>query len=170
MEDIIYELDNQIKPLEKQSQVAKQFLELDEKRQQLYLEVLVAQIEKGRSLLTEKEEALTQVKADLTSYYEQRDNLELENQTLKQERHKLSESLEKEQALLLDLTRLISDLERKQALYELESSQNESSKQEAQERLLGQERGLAERKRFSRNSEKLDKQPENIGKSTITPI
>ena len=154
LEDIIYELDNQIKPLEKQSQVAKQFLELDEKRQQLYLEVLVAQIEKGRSLLTEKEEALTQVKADLTSYYEQRDKLELENQTLKQERHKLSESLEKEQALLLDLTRLISDLERKQALYELESSQNESSKQEAQERLLGQERSLAETQKNLTSSQK----------------
>lgn len=144
LEDIIYELDNQIKPLEKQAQVAQQFLELDEKRQQLYLDVLVAQIENGRSLLTEKEDALNQVKADLTSYYEQRDKLEIENQGLKQERHKLSESLEKEQALLLDVTRLISDLERKQALHELESSQNESSKKEAQERLVSQESTLTE--------------------------
>lgn len=144
LEDIIYELDNQIKPLEKQAYTAKQFLELDEKRQQLYLNVLVAQIENGHSLLTEKEEALHQVKADLTSYYEQRDQLELENQALKQERHRLSESLEKEQALLLDVTRLISELERKQALHELESSQNESSKQEAQERLVKQEATLAE--------------------------
>ena len=144
LEDIIYELDNQIKPLEKQAQVAKQFLDLDEKRQQLYLNVLVAQIENGRSLLTEKEEALSQVKADLTSYYEQRDKLERENQALKQERHNLSQSLEKEQALLLDVTRLISDLERKQALHELESSQNESSKQEAQERLVKLEASLSE--------------------------
>lgn len=100
LEDIIFELDNQIKPLEKQAQVAKQFIDLDEKRQQLYLNVLVAQIEKGRSLLTEKEEALSQVKADLTSYYDQRDKLERENQALKQERHNLSQSLENEQALL----------------------------------------------------------------------
>ncbi|MFX3735699.1 hypothetical protein ACJBQW_11160, partial [Streptococcus suis] len=59
-------------------------------------------------------------------------------------RHKLSETLEKEQALLLDVTRLISELERKQALHELESSQNQSSKQEAQDRLLKQEVSLSE--------------------------
>lgn len=144
LEDIIYELDNQIKPLEKQAQVAQQFLELDENRQQLYLSVLVAQIEQGRQILNDKEEDLNQVKADLTSYYEQRDRLELEHQGLKQERHKLSETLEKEQALLLDVTRLISELERKQALHELESSQNQSSKQEAQDRLLKQEVSLSE--------------------------
>jgi chromosome segregation protein len=144
LEDIIYELDNQIKPLKKQAQVAQQFLELDENRQQLYLSVLVAQIEQGRQILNDKEEDLNQVKADLTSYYEQRDRLELEHQGLKQERHKLSETLEKEQALLLDVTRLISELERKQALHELESSQNKSSKQEAQDRLLKQEVSLSE--------------------------
>lgn len=154
LEDIIYELDNQIKPLEKQAQVAKKFLELDEKRQQLYLAVLVAQIKTDRSQLSEKEEQLSQVKADLTSYYEQRDRLELENQSLKQERHNLSEALEKEQALLLDVTRLISDLERKQALHELESSQNESSKKEAQERLISQEASLAENEEDLSTSQK----------------
>lgn len=135
LEDIIYELDNQVKPLAKQAETAKQFVELDEKRSKLYLDVLVEQIRSGRAQLTSKEEALATVKTDLTAYYEQRNQLELENQGLKQQRHQVSDELEKEQARLLDLTRLISDLERKIEVHQLEFSQNESSKQDAQVRL-----------------------------------
>ncbi|HFU4459838.1 TPA: chromosome segregation protein SMC [Streptococcus suis] len=135
LDDIIYELDNQVKPLEKQAQTAKKFLELDEQRKALYLDVLVAQLTLGKEKLTEKEAELDTVKTELTSYYQQRSELEQENQTLKEKRHRLSEQLEREQAVLLDLTKLISDLERKIEVHKLESSQNESSRQEAQERL-----------------------------------
>ncbi|HFU4377454.1 TPA: chromosome segregation protein SMC [Streptococcus suis] len=135
LDDIIYELDNQVKPLEKQAQTAKKFLELDEQRKALYLDVLVAQLTLGKERLTEKEAELDTVKTELTSYYQQRSELEQENQTLKEKRHRLSEQMEREQAVLLDLTKLISDLERKIEVHKLESSQNESSRQEAQERL-----------------------------------
>ncbi|HFI0638937.1 TPA: chromosome segregation protein SMC [Streptococcus suis] len=135
LDDIIYELDNQVKPLEKQAQTAKKFLELDEQRKALYLDVLVAQLALGKEKLTEKEAELDTVKTELTSYYQQRSELERENQTLKEKRHRLSEQMEREQAVLLDLTKLISDLERKIEVHKLESSQNESSRQEAQERL-----------------------------------
>lgn len=135
LEDIIYELDNQVKPLEKQAQTAKKFLELDGQRSELYLDVLVAQVLVGREKLTAKQEELEAVKADLGNYYELRSNLEQENQDLKRQRHRLTEQVEREQAVLLDLTKLISDLERKIEVHKLESSQNESSKQEAQDRL-----------------------------------
>ncbi|HFI0214786.1 TPA: chromosome segregation protein SMC [Streptococcus suis] len=135
LDDIIYELDNQVKPLEKQAQTAKKFLELDEQRKTLYLDVLVAQLSLGKEKLSEKEAELETVKTELTSYYQQRSELEQENQTLKEKRHRLSEQMEREQAVLLDLTKLISDLERKIEVHKLESSQNESSRQEAQERL-----------------------------------
>lgn len=135
LDDIIYELDNQVKPLEKQALTAKQFLELDEQRKELYLDVLVAQLTKGKESLTAKESELEAVKSELASYYQQRSELEQENQTLKEKRHRLTEQMEREQAVLLDLTKLISDLERKIELHKLESSQNESSRQEAQERL-----------------------------------
>ncbi|MEG3243411.1 chromosome segregation protein SMC [Streptococcus suis] len=135
LDDIIYELDNQVKPLEKQAQTAKKFLELDGQRKELYLDVLVAQLSLGKEKLSEKEAELESVKTELTSYYKQRSELEQENQNLKEERHRLSEQLEREQAVLLDLTKLISDLERKIDLHKLESSQNESSRQEAQARL-----------------------------------
>ncbi|HEL1549840.1 TPA: chromosome segregation protein SMC [Streptococcus suis] len=135
LDDIIYELDNQVKPLEKQAQTAKKFLELDGQRKELYLDVLVAQLTKGKETLTGKESELETVKSELASYYKQRSELEQENQNLKEKRHRLSEQLEREQAVLLDLTKLISDLERKIEVHKLESSQNESSRQEAQARL-----------------------------------
>lgn len=135
LDDIIYELDNQVKPLEKQAQTAKKFLELDGQRKELYLDVLVAQLSLGKEKLSEKEVELESVKTELTSYYKQRSELEQENQNLKEKRHRLSEQLEREQAVLLDLTKLISDLERKIEVHKLESSQNESSRQEAQARL-----------------------------------
>ncbi|HEM3642136.1 TPA: chromosome segregation protein SMC [Streptococcus suis] len=135
LDDIIYELDNQVKPLEKQAQTAKKFLELDGQRKELYLDVLVAQLSLGKEKLSEKEAELESVKTELTSYYKQRSELEQENQNLKEKRHRLSEQLEREQAVLLDLTKLISDLERKIEVHKLESSQNESSRQEAQTRL-----------------------------------
>ncbi|MCK4022763.1 chromosome segregation protein SMC [Streptococcus suis] len=135
LDDIIYELDNQVKPLEKQAQTAKKFLELDGQRKELYLDVLVAQLSLGKEKLSEKEAELESVKTELTSYYKQRSELEQENQNLKEKRHRLSEQLEREQAVLLDLTKLISDLERKIEVHKLESSQNETSRQEAQARL-----------------------------------
>lgn len=135
LDDIIYELDNQVKPLEKQAQTAKKFLELDGQRKELYLDVLVAQLSLGKEKLSEKEAELESIKTELTSYYKQRSELEQENQNLKEKRHRLSEQLEREQAVLLDLTKLISDLERKIEVHKLESSQNESSRQEAQARL-----------------------------------
>lgn len=135
LDDIIYELDNQVKPLEKQALTAKQFLELDGQRNELYLDVLVAQLSLGKEILTAKESELEAVKSELASYYQQRSELEQENQSLKEKRHRLSEQMEREQAVLLDLTKLISDLERKIELHKLESSQNESSRQEAQSRL-----------------------------------
>ncbi|MCQ8264835.1 chromosome segregation protein SMC [Streptococcus suis] len=155
LEDIIYELDNQVKPLEKQAQTAKKFLELDGQRSELYLDVLVAQVLAGREKLTAKQEELEAVKADLASYYDLRSNLEQENQDLKQQRHQLTEQVEREQAVLLDLTKLISDLERKIEVHKLESSQNESSKQEAQERLQTLQ-------------EKLDKTSQQVADKTET--
>ncbi|WP_044691273.1 chromosome segregation SMC family protein, partial [Streptococcus suis] len=58
LDDIIYELDNQVKPLEKQAQTAKKFLELDGQRKELYLDVLVAQLSLGKEKLSEKEAEL----------------------------------------------------------------------------------------------------------------
>ena len=135
LEDIIYELDNQIKPLEKQAATARKFIELDGQRKGIYLDVLVAQIQANKAELDLTEEELNQVQELLTSYYQKRESLELENQSLKKQRQDLQAEMAKDQTNLMDLTALISDLERKLALSKLETEQVALNQQEAQARL-----------------------------------
>ena len=137
LEDIIYELDNQIKPLEKQAAIARKFMELDGQRKAIYLDVLVAQIQANKAELDLTEEELNQVQELLTDYYQKRQDLEEENQALKKKRHDLQAEMTKDQSSLMDLTSLISDLERKLALSKLETEQVALNQQEAQARLAG---------------------------------
>ena len=137
LEDIIYELDNQIKPLEKQASTARKFIELDGQRKAIYLDVLVAQIQANKAELNVTEEELNQVQELLTSYYQKRQDLEEENQALKKKRHDLQAEMAKDQSSLMDLTSLISELERKLALSKLETEQVALNQQEAQTRLAG---------------------------------
>ena len=139
LEDIIYELDNQIKPLEKQAENARKFLDLEGKRKAIYLDVLVAQIKENKAELDSTEEELAQVQELLTSYYQKREKLEEENQNLKKQRQDLQAEMAKDQGSLMDLTSLISDLERKLALSKLESEQVALNQQEAQARLAALE-------------------------------
>lgn len=153
LEDIIYELDNQIKPLEKQAENARKFLDLEGQRKAIYLDVLVAQIKENKAELESTEEELTQVQELLMSYYQKREKLEEENQTLKNQRQDLQAEMAKDQGSLMDLTSLISDLERKLALSKLESEQVALNQQEAQARLAA-----LEDKRNSLSKEKSDKE------------
>ncbi|MDU6724282.1 MAG: chromosome segregation protein SMC [Streptococcus mitis] len=153
LEDIIYELDNQIKPLEKQAENARKFLDLEGQRKVIYLDVLVAQIKENKSELESTEEELAQVQELLTSYYQKREKLEEENQTLKKQRQDLQAEMAKDQGSLMDLTSLISDLERKLALSKLESEQVALNQQEAQARLAA-----LEDKKNSLSKEKTDKE------------
>ncbi|WP_176139137.1 chromosome segregation protein SMC [Streptococcus sp. 1453] len=153
LEDIIYELDNQIKPLEKQAENARKFLNLEGQRKAIYLDVLVAQIKENKAELDSTEEELTQVQELLTSYYQKREKLEEENQNLKKQRQDLQAEMAKDQGSLMDLTSLISDLERKLALSKLESEQVALNQQEAQARLA-----TLEEKKSSLSQEKSDKE------------
>ncbi|WP_049484165.1 chromosome segregation protein SMC [Streptococcus oralis] len=153
LEDIIYELDNQIKPLSKQAENARKFLDLDGQRKAIYLDVLVAQIKENKTELELTEEELTQVQELLTSYYQKRQELEEENQSLKKKRQDLQAQMSKDQGSLMDLTNLISDLERKLALSKLESEQVALNQQEAQARLTA-----LEDKRKTLSKEKSEKE------------
>ena len=135
LEDIIYELDGQVKPLEKQAATAKRYLELDEERRQTQLNLLVHDIEVGKKDLSKTQEDLAEVKDKLTSYYEERHRLETENQELKQKRHQISEQISSDQQTLVDVTRLISDFERQIDLYTMESQQRSEKKEETEARL-----------------------------------
>lgn len=153
LEDIIYELDNQIKPLEKQAENARKFLDLEGQRKAIYLDVLVAQIKDNKAELESTEEELAQVQELLTSYYQKREKLEEENHTLKKQRQDFQAEMAKDQGSLMDLTSLISDLERKLALSKLESEQVALNQQEAQARLAA-----LEDKRNALSQEKTEKE------------
>ncbi|ORO36405.1 chromosome segregation protein SMC [Streptococcus oralis] len=153
LEDIIFELDNQIKPLAKQAENARKFLDLDGQRKAIYLDVLVAQIKENKTELELTEEELTQVQELLTSYYQKREELEEENQSLKKKRQDIQAQMAKDQGSLMDLTSLISDLERKLALSKLESEQVALNQQEAQVRLA-----TLEDKRKALSKEKAEKE------------
>ncbi|ORJ30935.1 chromosome segregation protein SMC [Streptococcus oralis subsp. tigurinus] len=153
LEDIIYELDNQIKPLAKQADNARKFLDLDGQRKAIYLDVLVAQIKENKTELELTEEELMHVQELLTSYYQKREELEEENQTLKKKRQDLQAEMAKDQGSLMDLTSLISDLERKLALSKLEFEQVALNQQEAQARLA-----TLEDKRKTLSKEKSEKE------------
>ena len=167
LEDIIYELDNQIKPLEKQAATARKFMDLDGQRKAIYLDVLVAQIQASKAELDLTEEELNQVQELLTSYYQKRQELEEENQSLKKKRHDLQAEMTKDQSTLMDLTSLISDLERKLALSKLETEQIALNQQEAQARLasLDEKRNaLIQEKKEKANS--LNKLEEELAVNT----
>lgn len=153
LEDIIYELDNQIKPLAKQAENTRKFIDLDGQRKAIYLDVLVAQIKENKTELELTEEELTQVQELLTSYYQKREELEEENQSLKKKRQDLQAQMAKDQGSLMDLTSLVSDLERKLALSKLESEQVALNQQEAQARLA-----TLEDKRKALSKEKAEKE------------
>lgn len=162
LEDIIYELDNQIKPLAKQAENARKFLDLDGQRKAIYLDVLVAQIKENKAELELTEEELTQVQELLTSYYQKREELEEENQTLKKKRQDLQAQMSKDQGSLMDLANLISDLERKLALSKLESEQVALNQQEAQARLTALE---DKRKALSKEKSEKEKNLEQLEES-----
>ena len=103
------------------------------------MDVLVAQIKENKAELELTVEELTQVQELLTSYYQKRQELEEENQSLKKKRQDLQAQMAKDQGSLMDLTNLISDLERKLALSKLESEQVALNQQEAQARVTALE-------------------------------
>ena len=135
LDDIIYELEAQVKPLGRQAKVAKEFIGLEDERKQLHLNVLVEDIQTDKVRLDSLKEDLDSIKSDLSAYYEQRQQFEKQNQALKTKRHQLSEEMAAKQAGLVDITKAISDLERQMDLIALESSQKEEKKQAATSQL-----------------------------------
>ncbi|MDV5973007.1 Chromosome partition protein Smc [Streptococcus canis] len=135
LDDIIYELDNQLIPLEKQAKVAKEFLALDANRKQLQLDIIVTDIGLDQAKQAEDTQSLDMLKQNLASYYAKRQTMEADYQKFKQKRQALGQESDQTQADLLELTKLISDLEKQIELVKLESSQKAEKKAEAKQRL-----------------------------------
>lgn len=135
LDDIIYELESQTKPLERQAQIAKTFLDLEEKRKADQLDLLVHGISKKKGQLDSGQADLEAVKTALSDYYQSRHQLEEKNQKLKRQRQTLSQQMEQKQGQLLELTRLISDLNNQIQMIQLENSQQAEKKELSQANL-----------------------------------
>lgn len=133
LDDIIYELDLQVKPLAKQAEVAKTFLKLEEERKQVQLDLLVADVEGYQADLLNRQADLEVIKAKLTSYYQEREQLESEQLVKKDKRQALLRQQDQLQHELLELTRLVSDLERQLDLAQLAQSQQAVQQEQLQE-------------------------------------
>ena len=82
--------------------------------------------------------------------------MEQENVLLKEKRHVLQKQMADDQASLLELTRLISDLKRQIEVSKLESSQAASSRKENEERLQGlEEKRAVAQKEWQEKNEQL---------------
>ncbi|MGT2844019.1 chromosome segregation protein SMC [Streptococcus hongkongensis] len=135
LDDIVYELETQIAPLEKQAKTAKAFLLLEEDRSQLQLDVLVSDIDADKDQLNSKEEELSTLKEDMVAYHHKREKLEKENQDLKTKRQLVIKETDDKQSQLLELTKALSDLERQIELIKLEKSQKSEKKEETSIRI-----------------------------------
>lgn len=135
LEDIIFELETQVQPLKRQAQTAQRFLDLDEKRQKLDLDVLVANILKEKGSLDQAQLKLARIQETLKAYYQKREQLETNHTQIKQNQKKVLAQQEERQQKVLHLTNVISDLQRKLDRQLLEDSQVQSHRSERKERL-----------------------------------
>lgn len=136
LEDIIYELNGQLIPLQAQKDVALRFKALDGERYDLALAVLVAQLnaekekfESTKASLMTSVEALEELSSQQKAY-----DAELAN--LRHRKQETEEALENSRSESLTLTELKSDLTRKIELYDIQKNSSEQSAKEREDRLF----------------------------------
>ncbi|MBR2541374.1 MAG: chromosome segregation protein SMC [Lactococcus sp.] len=135
LEDIIYELDGQLTPLLAQRDVALKFRELDARRTQLDISVLVAQIiaekvsyESAQAQFKDVQETLAQLDAAQEVF--ERDVLKL-----KQARSAVERDQEKLQAEILQFTTAKSDFQSKIDIFHSQAQMSQKSAAEREARI-----------------------------------
>ncbi len=135
LEDIIYELDGQLTPLRAQRDVALKFRELDARRTQLDISVLVAQIisekvsyESAQAQFKDVQETLAQLDAAQAVF--ERDVLKL-----KQARSAVERDQEKLQAEILQFTTAKSDFQSKIDIFHSQAQMSQKSAAEREARI-----------------------------------
>lgn len=135
LEDIIYELDGQLTPLRAQRDVALKFRELDARRTQLDISILVAQIiaekvsyESAQAQFKDVQETLAQLDAAQEVF--ERDVLKL-----KQARSAVERDQEKLQAEILQFTTAKSDFQSKIDIFHSQAQMSQKSAAEREARI-----------------------------------
>ncbi|MCT1226778.1 chromosome segregation protein SMC [Lactococcus lactis] len=135
LEDIIFELNSQLVPLQSQRDTALRFQELEAERSDLSLSVLVGQLESKKAKFDQTEFDLAQVAQELVSLSTRKKVYDEQVSQLRTERQKVEAKQEKLQADQLNFSNLKSDLTRKIELFEVQKDSSEKSAAEREERL-----------------------------------
>lgn len=135
LEDIIFELNSQLVPLQSQRDTALRFQELEAERSDLSLSVLVGQLESKKSKYDQTELDLAQVAQELASLSTRKKVYDEQVSQLRTERQKVEAEQEKLQADQLNFSNLKSDLTRKIELFDVQKDSSEKSAAEREERL-----------------------------------
>ncbi|MFV0555497.1 MAG: chromosome segregation protein SMC [Lactovum sp.] len=135
LEDIIYELSGQLKPLEKQKEVALKFQELEKNRKHLSLSVLLSQIHYEKIRYEQLKKDLTEVNQELSSLSEERKSFDLSIFKLKNRQSEIDKIRENQQTNLLNLNHLKSDFEKKIEIFDLQKINQEKTDKEKEKRL-----------------------------------
>ena len=135
LEDIIFELNSQLVPLQSQRDVALRFQELEAVRSDLSLAVLVGQLETKKARYDQTELDLAEVVTELKQLSARKKEYDEQVGQLRRERQKVEAEQEKLQTDQLNFSNLKSDLTRKIELFDVQKDSSEKSAAEREERL-----------------------------------
>ncbi|MHC5228562.1 chromosome segregation protein SMC [Enterococcus sp. LJL99] len=111
VQDIIYELEDQLTPLAAQSEAAKEFLRLKETLTKVDVSLTVTEIEAAKQIWEAKSLELDEIAEKLTSASKQIRDSEDQLFQLRSQRNKVDEQIEKEQQQLLHVTEALKQTE-----------------------------------------------------------
>ncbi|MEY8513599.1 chromosome segregation protein SMC [Lactococcus taiwanensis] len=135
LEDIIFELNGQLVPLQAQRDVALRFKTLDASRQKLALAVLVGQLTAGKAQYETIKAELEEVTQQLTGLSARQKTYEDQLGDLRKQRRAVETEQENLQADQLNFSNLKADLTRKIELFDVQKDSSQKTEAERKQRL-----------------------------------
>ena len=111
VQDIIYELEDQLVPLAAQADAAKKYLALKEELTEIDVNLTVTEIQEAKAIWETKTQELTAIEEKLASASKQVHDLEGKLVRLRSKRNRLDEQIETEQQQLLQVTEALKQAE-----------------------------------------------------------
>jgi chromosome segregation protein len=111
VQDIIYELEDQLTPLAAQSEAAKRYLKLKEELTEVDVHLTVTEIKEAKVIWEAKAAALQKIEAELTEASAKIHDSEDQLVQLRSKRNRLDEQIETQQQQLLQITETLKQTE-----------------------------------------------------------
>ncbi|MET1239372.1 chromosome segregation protein SMC, partial [Enterococcus faecalis] len=135
VQDIIYELEDQLVPLAAQADAAKKYLALKEELTEIDVNLTVTEIQEAKAIWETKTQELTAIEEKLAGASKQVHDLEGKLVRLRSKRNRLDEQIETEQQQLLQLTEALKQAEGQKNVL-IERSKHTSQRQTLKEALV----------------------------------